>query len=63
MEHEETDAEAVKRLEDEMEDTLHEMEDEEEELDEGTKEAKENWEKARKDPGIPGAEPPEDEES
>jgi hypothetical protein len=64
MENEETDAEAVKRLEDEMEDTLHKMEDEEEELDEGTEKAKEDWEKARKDPSIPGAEPPEkDEES
>jgi hypothetical protein len=62
MEPEENDAEAVKRLEDEMEDTLHKMEDEEEDLDEGTKEAKDNWEKARRDSTIPGAEPPEEDE-
>jgi hypothetical protein len=62
MKNEETDADAVKRLEEEMEETLHKMEDEEEELDEGTEKVKEDWEKARKDPSIPGAEPPEPEQ-
>jgi hypothetical protein len=63
MGNEETDADAVKRLENEMEETLHKMEDEEEELDQGTEKAKEDWESARKDPSIPGAEPPQKEES
>jgi hypothetical protein len=61
-EHEETDAEAVKRLEHEMEDTLHKMEDEDEHLKEGDRKAQENWDDARRDPGVPGAEPIEDEE-
>ena len=59
MENEETDAGAVEHLEEEMEDTLHEMEGDEKHLDEGIEETKENWEKARRDKGVPGAEPPE----
>jgi hypothetical protein len=62
MDHEETDAEAVKRLEDEMEDTLHKMEGEEKDLEEETEETKKNWDDARRDPGVPGAEPFEKDE-
>lgn len=61
-EREETDAEAVKRLEEEMEETLHEMEDEDEALKEGDEKVQADWDAARRDPGIPGAEPFEDEE-
>jgi hypothetical protein len=54
-----TDFEAVER---DMEEKAEEMEEREEEVEEGIEKVSDEWERNRKDSGVPGALPPEDDE-
>ena len=56
------DSSDFKAIERDMEEKAEEMEEREEEVEEDIAKVSDEWERNRKDPSVPGALPPEDDE-
>jgi hypothetical protein len=56
------DSSDFKAVEQDMEETAEEMEEREQKVEEGIEKVSDEWERKRKDPSVPGALPPEEDE-